>query len=227
MSTRTTKQPQQNAPKFIAIEGPLGGGKTELAQRLAETFSYCSLLENISKNPFIDAFFKHKSSNALANHLYFLFQRAQLTEHFGQAAFYKSTHITDFIIEKDHFLAKALLPPEEFEIYDKVYQLTAIEMPKPDLVIYLQTPTSVIQNHLENHPLANLESINPHFLEQVNDAYRHFFHYYDAAPLLIVDAANVNLVDDKAAFNALVEYTTDIQPGRYYFNPSFIGKVSP
>ncbi len=213
-------------PHYIAVEAPLGSGKSEFSRKLAHKLRYKTLLEDADKNPFIDAFFKHNPKNALASHLYFLFERLHPTQNDHLKDKPSSKHISDFITEKDYFLAKTLLPAKEFTLYRKIFAQVKIEHPKPDLVIYLQMPTLSIQQRLEKAPYTHLESINPLFLEQVNDAYRQFFHYYDDTPLLIVNAADANFIDNPDTFFTLIEHLSNIQSGRHYFNPEFTPEMS-
>lgn len=209
----------ENLPQHIAVEGPLGSGKTELAIKLSHFLDGHTLLENIEENPFIDAFFKHASSNALGSHLYFLFERLSLQRRLKDAG--TQAKITDFIIEKDHFLAEKLLSSEEFQIYQLVYEQSRIFLPTPDLVIYLQMPTISIQQRLELHPLPQLKSINPQFLTQVNDAYCDFFHYYEESPLLIVNASSIDFMEDPEIIAALIDQIAKTHSGRHFFNPDF------
>lgn len=210
--------------KHIAVEGPLGSGKTELAVKLSRRLNSETLLENIDENPFIDAFFKHGAINALASHLYFLFERASFKEQLKESAFCST--ITNFIYAKDHYLAQQLLTEEEFLIYKQVYDQSRLYLPEPDLVIYLQMPTLSIQQRLELNPLPQLKSINPQFLAQVNDAYRDFFHYYEDSPLLIVNASSIDFMDDPEIIEALIDQIAQIHSGRHYFNPDFHSEQS-
>ncbi|MCY4045220.1 MAG: deoxynucleoside kinase [Cellvibrionales bacterium] len=212
-------EPLDSLPQHIAVEGPLGSGKTELAIKLSHHLDGHTLLENSEENPFIDAFFKHSSTNALGSHLYFLFERLTLQRRLQNTE--DQAKITDFIIEKDHFLAEKLLSEEEFEIYKLVYQQSRLAVPTPDLVIYLQMPTLSIQQRLELHPLPQLKSINPNFLSQVIDAYCDFFHYYDDSPLLIVNASSIDFMEDPEIITALINQIAETHSGRHYFNPDF------
>lgn len=225
--TTITDAPLQEGslPHYIAIEGPFGSGKRELAIKLAETLGYDALTENVEHNPFIDAFFKNNPAHALACHLYFLLDRKQIL--INQQKTEQHLKIADFIVHKDHFLAKTLLPEDEFEIYQQIFDYQAVELEEPDLVIYLQMPTLTIQRRLQEQPYANLETMHPSFLAQVNDAYRDFFHYYDDTPLLIVNAEGADFIHDTSVFNTLLEQLAGVQSGRHYFNPEFIPETPP
>lgn len=208
-------------PKFITIEGPIGVGKTTLAKRMAEVFNYQTLLENSDENPFLDDFYKNRQHNALATQLFFLFQRARQLENLNQSDLFEPVHIADFMIEKDRMFAEILLSKDEFDLYSKVFDKLSIEAPKPDLVIYLQAPAHTLLQRVQQRGMRSEQYINAEYLEQINEAYSRFFHFYDEAPLLIINAEQIDIVNNDQAFNSLISYMLSIQNGRHYFNPSF------
>lgn len=215
------RQQTDNLPKFIAIEGPIGVGKTSLAKRMAEMFGYQPLLENASSNPFLEKFYENQQQNALATQLFFLFQRTQQLLDLKQKDLFEPLYIADFMIEKDKLFAQSILNNDEFKLYEMVYQQLAIEAPKPDLVIYLQAPAHTLLQRVQHRGLRSEQYINAQYLEQINEAYSRFFLFYDDAPLLIINATQIDLVNDDEAFNSLINYILTIQNGRHYFNPSF------
>ena len=211
----------RSLPKFIAIEGPIGVGKTTLAERLAEAFNYQTLLENTNENPFLEDFYKSRQSNALATQLHFLFQRAEQLQNLRQSDLFEPVHIADFMIEKDRMFAETLLNPEEFNLYSKVFDSLQIDPPTPDLVIYLQASTHTLLQRLQQRGNRNEQYINAEYMQQINEAYSRFFHYYDDAPLLIMNAEQIDIVSNDEAFNSFINYMLGIHSGRHYFNPSF------
>lgn len=208
-------------PKFITIEGPIGVGKTTLAKRMAAVFNYQTLLENSDANPFLDDFYKNRQNNALATQLFFLFQRARQLENLNQTDLFEPVHIADFMIEKDRMFAETLLSKDEFDIYSQVFDKLRIDAPKPDLVIYLQASAHTLLQRVQQRGMRSEQFINADYIEQINEAYRRFFHFYDDAPLLIINAEQIDIVNDDQAFNSLINYMLSIQNGRHYFNPSF------
>jgi len=130
-------------PKYIAIEGPIGVGKTTLANKIAETFNYDSFLEQPAENPFLKNFYKNPSQSALATQLFFLFQRMQQIQDLKQRSLFETVRVADFLIEKDRLFAEVTLSNEEMNLYDKVYDHLTLDAPTPDLVIYLQAPIDV------------------------------------------------------------------------------------
>src|SRR5210317_1900577 len=170
------------APGYIAVEGPIGVGKTTLTRRLAETFNYETLLEEAHDNPFLERFYRNRSEAALGTQLFFLFQRAQKIQQLRQAELFSPVRVADFLIEKDPLFARVNLDSDEFELYEKVYQKLTIDAPRPDLVIYLQAPVDVLLQRIEQRGIAAENSINRGYLEQLNEVYSEFFLYYDGSP---------------------------------------------
>jgi deoxyadenosine/deoxycytidine kinase len=210
-------------PAYIAVEGPIGVGKTTLAKRLAATFNYQTLLENAEENPFLERFYHNRKQAALATQLYFLFQRSQKIHDLRQGDIFEPVRVADFLIEKDPLFARVNLDRDEFELYQKVYRQLTIDAPKPDLVIYLQASPDVLLERIENRGIAAEKAINRDYLERLNEVYSEFFLYYDDAPLLIVNASELDLVNSGADYIHLVDYLLEIRSGRHYFNPTFFG----
>ena len=212
---------EQQLPKYIIVEGPIGVGKTALVKRMAEVFQYQTLLEQAGENPFLEKFYENPRHHALSTQLFFLFQRAKQLEQLHQHDLFEPLHIADFMIEKDRLFAEILLSTEEFKLYDMVYRNLAIEAPRPDLVIYLQAPPHVLLQRIQQRGIRTEQSINADYLEQINEAYSRFFHYYDDAPLLIINAEQIDAIHDDRTFDRLIDYILGIGSGRHYFNPSF------
>ena len=208
-------------PAFIAVEGSIGVGKTTLAKKLAASFNYAVLLEEAEENPFLEKFYQRRKQAALATQLFFLFQRAQKIQDIRQADIFEPARVTDFLIEKDPLFARINLDRDEYQLYDKVYKQLTIDAPKPDLVVYLQASTDVLLSRIENRGLAIERNINRRYLERLNEVYSEFFLYYDDAPLLIVNASEIDLANNAADYKDLVNYLLDIRSGRHYFNPTF------
>lgn len=210
-------------PAYIAVEGPIGVGKTTLAQRLAATFNYQTLLENAHENPFLERFYRNRKEAALATQLFFLFQRSQKIQDLRQGDIFQQHRVADFLIEKDPLFARINLDRDEFQLYQKVYQQLTIDAPQPDLVIYLQASPEVLLGRIESRGIAAEKAINRDYLERLNEVYSEFFLYYDDAPLLIVNASELDLVSRQPDYMHLVDYLLEIRSGRHYFNPTFFG----
>ena len=212
-------QDLKQAPRFIAVEGPIGVGKTSLTKRLAETFNYELLLENAEENPFLDRFYQNPRQHALATQLFFLFQRAQQIEESRQSDLFEPVRVSDFLIDKDMLFAELNLEKDEYNLYHKVYQHLVIDAPKPDLVIYLQAPTEVLLKRIQKRGIPSEQMIESEYLNQLNRAYTEFFHYYSDSKLLIVNSAEIDLVADDEDYDQLVTYVLSLPNGTHYFNP--------
>jgi deoxyadenosine/deoxycytidine kinase len=210
-------------PNYIAVEGAIGVGKTTLAKKLAASFNYETLLEEAGENPFLERFYRNRRQAALATQLFFLFQRSQKIQDMRQSDIFEPVRVADFLIEKDPLFARINLDRDELELYQKVYQQLTIDAPRPDLVIYLQAPTDVLLSRIDSRGIQAERAIERDYLERLNEVYSEFFLYYDDAPLLIVNASEIDLANGEADYTHLVDYLLDIRSGRHYFNPTFFG----
>ena len=206
-------------PHFIAVEGPIGVGKTAFAKRLAATFNYDTLLEQADENPFLERFYNQYPGAALPTQLYFLFQRVKQMQALRQGDIFKPVKIADFLISKDPIFAQITLDDDELRLYQSVYNNLAIEQPIPDLVIYLQASSDVLLERVMRRGIAMEKNIKKDYLQALNEAYQQFFHYYEDAPLLIVNASEINPVNNDQDFLNLVKYLLTIKTGRHYYNP--------
>jgi len=209
----------QDNPGYIVVEGPVGVGKTSLARRLAKSFNTELLLEGADENPFLQRFYKDPRAAALPTQLFFLFQRAQQVQALRQGDMFRPVRVADFLIEKDRLFAQLTLDDDELKLYDQVYQHLALDAPPPDLVIYLQAPVNVLLERINKRNRDYEQHIDADYLQRLVDAYARFFHQYNGAPLLIVNATEINLVDSEMDYNALLEQVAKVNSGRHYFNP--------
>lgn len=206
-------------PAYIAVEGPIGIGKTTLARRLAETFKVEILLELASENPFLERFYDDRKSQALPTQLYFLFQRIEQLQALRQGDIFQQVRICDFLMDKDPLFAQINLDDNEYQLYQTIYNSVMIDLPKPDLVVYLQAPTEVLYDRINRRGRSNERGMDKAYLEKVNDAYTTFFYHYSDTPLLIVNTANINLVDNDTHYQNLVRQIANTHNGRHYYNP--------
>jgi deoxyguanosine kinase len=206
-------------PRYIAVEGPIGVGKTSLAQRLASEFDAELLLEAPDENPFLPRFYENPRHGALAAQLCFLMQRTQQIEALRQGDILNPVRVADFILDKDLLFARLTLDVPEFDLYEQIYAHVMVNVPKPDLMIYLQAPVSVLLERIRKRGRSYERHIEPAYLERLNRAYASFFHHYADGPLLIVNAAEIDLVGSDADFRALIAQLRNMRAGRRYFNP--------
>ena len=166
---------------------------------------------------------KTPSSSALATQLFFLFQRSQKIADLRQSNIFEPVRVSDFLIDKDPLFARINLDPDEYTLYEKVFRQLTIDAPVPDLVIYLQATPDRLLERIQSRGIDSERRIDRDYLEQINEVYSEFFLYYDAAPLLIVNANELDLSRGDHDFGQLVDYLLDIRSGRHYFNPTFFG----
>jgi len=206
-------------PRYITVEGCIGVGKTTLARNIAQLFNYDMLLEQPEENPFLERFYRDPKSTALPTQLFFLFQRANQLQSLRQDDIFEPVRVADFLIEKDQLFARVTLDDDELNIYRQVYDKLVINAPRPELVIYLQAPLDVLLERIRQRGISAEQHISADYLKALNDAYTEFFHFYDGAPLLIVNAKDLNLAKNRDHFKQLVEYILTIKSGRHYYNP--------
>ena len=206
-------------PKYIAIEGPIGVGKTTLANKIATTFNYDAFLEQPAENPFLKNFYRNPSQSALATQLFFLFQRMQQIQDLKQRSLFETVRVADFLIEKDRLFAEVTLSNEEMDLYDKVYDHITLDAPTPDLVIYLQAPIDVLKERITKRGNINEQYLTLEYLEKLNDAYSRFFLDYNDAPLLIINAADINLESNESDYESLITTIMSNPKGKNFINP--------
>lgn len=205
--------------RFIAIEGPIGVGKTSLARRLCESLSAEPVFEQASQNPFLERFYRNPTAGALPAQLYFLFQRAQQLGSLNQQDLFAPVRVADYLLEKDRLFAGITLDEAELALYEQVYAKLDIAAPKPDLVLYLQAPVDVLMERIGRRGIEYERQIDRHYLERLNEAYARFFHSYEAAPLLIVNAASIDPISNQTDFDELLAAIGRMKGGRLYYNP--------
>lgn len=210
---------QQDAmPDYIAVEGPIGVGKTTLANKLASNLNYDILLEMPIENPFLENSYRNPNQSALAAQLFFLFQRVQQLEELKQKSIFEPVRISDFILEKDRLFAEANLNNEEMRLYDKVYEHITIDAPIPDLVIYLQAPVEVLMARIERRGLKFEKYLTQEYLTKINDAYSRFFLDYDKSPVLIINAAEIDFESSEEDLEMLITKIMSNPKGKTFIN---------
>lgn len=212
-------KPALPAQRFIVVEGPIGVGKTTLATRLATTLGAEPVFEQADQNPFLERFYRNPKAGALPAQLYFLFQRAQQLGALRQHDLFAPVRVADYLLDKDRLFARLTLEEEEFRLYEQVHERLAIDAPVPDLVVYLQAPVDVLMARIARRGIRHEHLIERTYLERLNEAYARFFHEYEAAPLLIVNAAAIDPVNSEGDYEELLGAMARMKRGRLYYNP--------
>ena len=208
-----------NAPGYIAVEGPIGVGKTSLARRLADTLGAETVLEEAEANPFLPRFYREPGEAALPTQLSFLFQRARKLEALAQSDLFQPRRVADFVLEKDLLFAELTLDDAELALYHEVYRRVTPQAPRPDLVIYLQAPVDVLMKRIGTRGRDFERPVTREYLERVAEAYARFFHHYNHSRVLIVNASTVDLVNGEEDYRRLLEQMQTARGSRTYFNP--------
>lgn len=207
-------------PRFIAVEGPIGVGKTSLARRLAQSFDGDLLLESAEENPFLEQFYRSGRTTALPAQLFFLFQRARQLEHLNQGDLFSPIRVADFHIFKDRLFAELNLNPEELALYNQVHEKLDFEAPVPDLVIYLQASVDSLMSRIASRSVDFERKMDRGYVEAVADAYARYFYDYAESPLLIVNASVIDPIHNDEDYAALYHQVRRITSGRHFFNPA-------
>lgn len=206
--------------RYVVIEGPIGVGKTSLANALAGYASAELVLEKPMENPFLERFYKDPRGAALPTQLHFLFQRARQCQAMRQADMFAPLRVSDFLLDKDRLFAQLTLDDDELRLYEMVYEKLAIDAPQPDLVIYLQAAVPTLMQRVKTRGIEYEQSISERYLSRLSDAYARFFHHYNVAPLLIVNTDNADFANDPVHFRGLLEQISRLRSGRRFYNPS-------
>lgn len=202
----------------IAVEGPIGVGKTSLARRIAERAGADALLERPEENPFLARFYQDPIRYALPTQLFFLFQRGNEVRDLAQRDLFRTRTVSDYLFEKDVLFARINLSDDEFALYQNIYNSLAPQAPAPDLVIYLQAPVETLIERVRRRAHAYERPLTDFYLERLSQAYSDFFHHYDAAPVLVVNSENLNFVDNDEDFALLLQRIGEMRGRREFFS---------
>jgi deoxyguanosine kinase len=219
VSTAPASTPPAFAHRYVVIEGPIGVGKTSLAQRLAAQYGADLVLERAEENPFLERFYRSPRTGAFPAQLYFLFQRARQMQQLRQSDLFSPLRVADFLLEKDRLFARVTLDDEEYALYEQVYERLAIDAPVPDLVVYLQAPVDVLLERIARRGISYEQGIERRYLERLVEAYARFFLEFETAPVLMVNAAEIDPVGSEEDYGVLLAEIQRARKGRHYFNP--------
>ena len=204
--------------RYVVVEGPIGAGKTSLAQALAHYLGAEALLEAPAENPFLARFYEDIPRYALPTQLNFLFQRVDQIRGLHQLDLFGRATVADFLLDKDPLFARLNLSDDEFALYDKVYSHLKPQTPTPDLVVYLQAPVTTLIERVHRRGVNFERAIPADYLARLADAYTRFFYRYEDAPLLIVNSERLNFVDNPRHVDLLLERMTGMRGQREFFN---------
>jgi len=204
--------------RYLAIEGPIGAGKTSLAHAIAQRLPARLVLEEPDANPFLARFYQDPERYALATQLFFLFQRVNHLSVMNQQDLFATRTVADFILDKDPLFAQLTLTDDELMLYQGIYGHLKPQAPAPDLVIYLQAAPETLLERVRRRGIEYEAGLTEDYLRRLADAYSRFFHHYDAAPVLIVNSDNLNFVDERADLDLLLAQVAEMRGSRAFFN---------
>ncbi len=209
--------------RHLAIEGPIGLGKTALAERLAARLDAAVVLDDVD-NPFLADFYGGRPGAAFQAQLFFTLARHRQLLTLRQRDLFSQTTVCDYLFDRDRIYAFMNLDDNELFIYQRLYDLVARDLPTPDLVVYLQTPTDSLRRRIADRG-RNHDDIEPPvlpsdtYLAELNEAYNHFFFHYSTTPLLVVETSQVDLSWGDEAVDELIRQIRSMGKGTRYFVP--------
>ena len=182
-------------PRFIAVEGAIGAGKTSLVNLLGENYGARLILEETESNPFISKFYEDKEAYSFQTQVFFLLSRYKQYMQLAQRDLFNSVVVIDYLFQRDKVFARLNLEDHEYNLYEQIFSLIDVKTPKPDLVIYLQASTEVLQERVAKRGRDYEAFIDPDYLDSVNKAFNNFFFYYSETPLLVINTNEIDFVE--------------------------------
>ncbi len=216
----TAVMPHSTDSRFIVVEGPIGVGKTSLAAKLAASLGGEVLLEEVDNNPFLERFYRGERNAALPAQLFFLFQRTKQLDDLRQSDLFATVRVADYHIDKDRLFAEVNLDPEELSLYEQMHSRMALDPPQPDLVIYLQASVDALLRRIQRRGRSAERLIDRRYLERLTESYSRYFHHFQEAPLLIVNASQIDPISNEAEYEQLLQQVRRTTSGRHFFNPA-------
>jgi len=207
------------AARYIAVEGPIGVGKTALARRLATEFGSELLLERVEDNPFLRSFYEDPERHALQAQLFFTLDRHRQQRELLHHGMPEAGVVSDYLFAKDAIFAAATLQPDELGLYRQIYQLLDEQIPKPDLVVYLEARPEVLLRRIRKRDRDFERHISPEYLERLTEGFRHFFHEYTDAPLLVVQCSDIDFVEHGGDLADLLKEVRSHSQGVQHYIP--------
>ncbi len=196
--------------KYIAVEGPIGVGKTSFTKMLAEDLKARLILEEASENPFLGLFYENPTQYAFQAQIFFLLSRYRQQNELKQQDLFQQKTVCDYIFAKDQIFASMNLSPEEMDLYDKIYQLLDARLPKPDLVIFLQADPDILLNRVKKRKIAYEKGLKGDYLDGLSQAYSRFFFKYTDTPLLVVNTSGIDFVKNQKDYETIKKELYDM-----------------
>ena len=206
-------------PRFIAVEGSIGAGKTSLVNLLGEQYGARTILEENDSNPFIKQFYEDQETYSFQTQIFFLLSRYNQYLELAQRDLFNSVVVIDYLFQRDKLFAQLNLKDHEYHLYEQIFNLIGTKAPKPDLVIFLQASTEVLLERVSKRGRDYEAFIDPDYLDSVNKAFNNFFFYYSDTPLLVINTNEIDFVEKKCDLEELINKINSHKIGREYYNP--------
>jgi len=210
---------EPKTPRYIAIEGPIGVGKSSLAQILAQKYASRLVKEEVAGNPFLERFYENPRKFAFQTQLFFLLSRYRQQRELAQGDLFEAGLVCDYILAKDKIFALINLEDDEISLYESIYKLLVSTLPKPDLVIYLQARPEVLLSRVRKRGIAYERNISLDYLRTLSDAYNEYFFHYNETPLLVVNTSEIDFVESPRDLEHLVREVKSVKRGTQHYIP--------
>jgi deoxyadenosine/deoxycytidine kinase len=204
---------------YVAIEGPIGVGKTSLAKLLSERLGARLILEGFDENPFLSEFYDEPERYAFQTQLFFLLQRYQQQQELRQVDMFHNLLIVDYMFVKDRLFASLNLDEKEMTLYDTVAKLLEKNVINPDLVIYLQADTDTLMRNISHRGRDMEKNISEEYIDALNQLYTEYFFRYQDTPLVIINTNNIDFVHNDKDLDEVINYIRQPVTGTKFFNP--------
>jgi len=206
-------------PRFIAVEGAIGAGKTSLVSLLEQQYGARVILEENDSNPFIAKFYEDQETYSFQTQIFFLLSRYNQYMELAQRDLFNSVVVIDYLFQRDKIFAQLNLEDHEYRLYEQIFNLIGSKAPKPDLVIFLQASTDVLLERVSKRGRDYEAFMDPDYLDSVNKAFNNFFFYYSDTPLLVINTNEIDFVEKKCDLEELINKVNSHKIGREYYNP--------
>jgi len=206
-------------PRFIAVEGAIGAGKTSLVNLLGKQYGAKVILEDNDTNPFIAKFYEDRDAYSFQTQIFFLLNRFNQYLQLAQRELFNSVVVIDYLFQRDKIFAQLNLEDHEYRLYEQIFNLIDPKAPKPDLVIFLQASTKVLLERVSKRGRDYEAFMDPDYLDSVNKAFNNFFFYYSNTPLLVINTNEIDFVEKKCDLEELINKINNHRIGREYYNP--------
>jgi deoxyadenosine/deoxycytidine kinase len=213
------KKPRSDRPRFIAIEGPVGVGKTTLARLLAKRLEARAVFEEVEQNPFLKEFYREPARYAFQTQMFFLLSRYKQQLDLKQEDLFRQSTVCDYVFQKDRIFAYLTLNDEELVLYDRIYELLDPRLPLPDLVVYLQARPQVLLDRIRGRSREWERTITLPYLERVARAYNDYFFRYDRTSLLVINTSEIDIVEKEQHVEDVISAILRMRKGVQHYNP--------